>query len=223
MKKLFSILAVLMLTVSLYGQSDKDKISYNNEETQAVNNVLLAQQLANYGYANNDPMSLLAAAKIVSKTKLEVLKADKVESKGTEPKETKPGVFANLMDVEKLKKDAKEMSKGDKAIVAMADQITPDKGATYGAVTYYDRVNAYGTDVHTCTFTGGELAIFTVDGDGDTDIDLYVYDSYGDLVGQDIDNTDACVVMWIPSYTQQYRFKIVNRGSVYNDYVIITN
>ncbi len=57
-------------------------------------------------------------------------------------------------------------------------------------------------------------------GDGDTDLDLYIYNSSGDLVDSDTDNTDDCVCGWSPSSSSYYTIKIVNRGAVYNAYTI---
>ena len=60
-------------------------------------------------------------------------------------------------------------------------------------------------------------------GDGDTDLDLYVYDSNGNLIVKDNDYTDDCYVRWYRKWTGRFIVKIVNRGPVYNRYVIVTN
>ena len=67
------------------------------------------------------------------------------------------------------------------------------------------------------------LAEVVVSGDGDTDLDLYVYDSNGNLIAKDDDYTDGCYVRWRPSWTGRFIIKIVNRGPVYNKYVLMTN
>jgi hypothetical protein len=67
------------------------------------------------------------------------------------------------------------------------------------------------------------LAVITVIGDGDTDLDLYVYDENGNLIEHDADYTDDCVVTFTPKWTGNFKIKIVNRGRVYNSYVIRTN
>lgn len=52
----------------------------------------------------------------------------------------------------------------------------------------------------------------------ETDLDLYIYDENGNLIDSDIDNTDICVCTWTPRWTGRFKIKIVNRGSVYNNY-----
>ena len=86
------------------------------------------------------------------------------------------------------------------------------------------RIFAHSTQPYTpILFRGGEVARVAVIGDGTTDLDLYIYDEYGNLVAMDEDNTDHCVATWFPSRTGWFTIKIVNRGSVYNDYAMATN
>ena len=63
----------------------------------------------------------------------------------------------------------------------------------------------------------------TVIGDGDTDLDLYVYDENGNLIDKDVDYSDDCVVSFVPKWTGVFTIKIMNRGNVYNNYIMRTN
>jgi hypothetical protein len=72
-------------------------------------------------------------------------------------------------------------------------------------------------------FKGGELAEFSVIGDGDTDLDLLILDTQGKIVAQDIDppaskggGSDICMCRWTPNVEQIYTIRIVNYGRVYN-------
>ena len=60
-------------------------------------------------------------------------------------------------------------------------------------------------------------------GDGDTDLDLFVYDDQGNLVAFDDDLTDACVAFWLPETSGTFEIEIVNLGSVYNEFVMALN
>ena len=86
-----------------------------------------------------------------------------------------------------------------------------------------DTVRAYSSDSYTLTFRGDERATVIVSGDGDTDLDLFVYDANGNLVASDDDFTDDCVASWVPRWTGQFRIVIRNRGEVFNTYRMLTN
>lgn len=77
------------------------------------------------------------------------------------------------------------------------------------------------TNLHTAFIRAGDTSAVLVVGDGDTDLDLYVYDPNGNLVGYDDDETDDCLVRWIPRVTGTYTIQIVNRSRIFaNAYVI---
>ncbi len=97
--------------------------------------------------------------------------------------------------------------------VAPAQNPTGVDGATPGL-----RVPAKGSDTHTLTLRKGVRVNITARGDGDTDIDLFVYDPNGRLVAKDDDTTDICIVAFTPEETGVYQLKITNLGNVYNEY-----
>lgn len=96
-------------------------------------------------------------------------------------------------------------------------------GAVGGQKHTRTSVNANSADVFHVTFRGGELARVALSGDGDTDLDLYVYDEYGSLIAKDDDSSDDCYVSWVPKWTGSFKIRVVNRGRVYNEYVLVTN
>jgi hypothetical protein len=95
--------------------------------------------------------------------------------------------------------------------------------AVDGPIVHRDTVRAYRTDVYRTTFVGNEEAVISVSGDGDTDLDCYVYDANGNLIAYDDDGSDECYVSWTPRWTGEFLLKVVNRGGVYNRYVLRTN
>jgi hypothetical protein len=92
-----------------------------------------------------------------------------------------------------------------------------------GKMVGTDRVLAHRTDVYKVRFYGGLTAKVWVKGDGDTDLDVYVYDSRGRLVACDTDPDDLCIVNFTPDFTQTYEIRIVNRGDVYNNYAYLVD
>jgi len=96
-------------------------------------------------------------------------------------------------------------------------------GAVGGPKIRDTSVAAYGADSYVMEFRAGEAARVALNGDGDTDLDLYIYDQSGNLVASDTDGSDLCVVEWCPRWTGPFVIRVVNRGSVYNEYRIVTN
>jgi hypothetical protein len=84
-------------------------------------------------------------------------------------------------------------------------------------------VLAESEDAYTVWFHSGSEARVTVRGDGDTDLDLYVFDEHGNLVACDDDCTDYCVVRFTPAWTGRFKIVVKNLGGVYNRYRIDTN
>ena len=105
--------------------------------------------------------------------------------------------------------------------VALACLMAPVAASPVGGERYdVHRVAAYSTDAFHVTFRAYEDATVIISGDGDTDLDLYVFDEYGNLIGSDTDGSDDCVVRFWPGSTRTYRIEVRNLGSVYNQYEI---
>lgn len=79
------------------------------------------------------------------------------------------------------------------------------------------RVLAHGSRTHYLD-VGRRDDFITVEGDGDTDLDCWVYDESNRLVDSDTDSTDYCVLS-TPGMGR-HRLVIRNLGAIYNDYVV---
>lgn len=193
-----------------------------------VQQFAMAQELVKYGRKKKSPEALITAAEILGKAKVKpitgksasVKPAFAVESKG-EKKVAKPGGA----DPMALLDEAKTMSGNDPGIAALADKVATTIGVSRGAghKLAADKVLAHDTDAYKITFEGGETAQVVVSGDGDTDLDLFVYDQNGNLVVSDTDTGDDCLVEWKPVWTGPFTVKVKNLGGVYNEYVLVTN
>jgi hypothetical protein len=86
-----------------------------------------------------------------------------------------------------------------------------------------DSVNAGETDVYTMTFRGDEEAIIVAKGDLDTVLVLEVRDEGGNLIAWDNDRRPPCVVRFTPRWTGRFTVRVINTGTVYNNYTIETN
>lgn len=228
MKKYFIIGLMLMSfsNLALFAQEDEVAEKKGNVPSEGIQNIQLAQQLANYGYANSDALSLVKAAQIVVAAPPVELEPEKVEEGKVKEEAKEATTVANLLEVDKLLADAEGLAADDEAVLALIKVVkeTPQsRGAAGGEKYGVHRVSGNDYDVFYVKFWGNEYAEVMLLGDGDTDLDLYVYDESGNLVGKDIDNSDACYVSWYADKTQEYKIKVKNLGSVYNEYEIATN
>ena len=117
----------------------------------------------------------------------------------------------------------------DEVLLALIDRATErlnregasTMGRTRGPAADIKRVEGRSKHVFREQFRGGELARIVVIGDGDTDIDLFIYDAGGNLIRRDTRLTDFVHVEWTPRWTGEFRIEVVNNGNVWNRYVIV--
>lgn len=83
------------------------------------------------------------------------------------------------------------------------------------------RVEAFSTRTFHVSYGRGETAEVAIIGDGDNDLDIYVYDSAGRLVTYNEGDADQEYVRWRASYSGKYKVKIVNRGHVWSKFAIL--
>ncbi len=227
MKKLVLFASMFVLAIGAMAQAIKDKPELKGESSESLAAVRLANDLLRYGYANKSTLALIDALQIFSENPTQPLNTTR---EGSEVDESKTdGKKANVsFDYDTVLADAKKFADGDENLLALIDNIDAEaKGAQRGAVNgpsrHYDAVNGNSTDTYQISFIANVLAEILVSGDGDTDLDLYVYDSNGNLIAYDESYSDDCYVRWVPAWTGRFFIKIVNRGPVYNNYVILTN
>jgi len=208
------------------------KVGTATKDSQ-VENVGIATALAAWGREHKSPEALIAAAQILSEIPTEAATASTkttrtdavistTEKKGEEP--------APVLDPTALLKEAQAAAakKGDKSLTKYVDGLvkaglTGSRGASGGAKYQVTQVSAGSTDQYNVEFRGGETAEVALSGDGDTDLDLWVYDEFNNLVASDAGSTDTAYVSWTPRWTGNFRVEVQNRGAVYNQYVLITN
>lgn len=223
MKKLFMAACGLLMGLSAVAQAPAAEKAPALPAWASM--ISVAGELVKYGYAEQEALPLIQAAEIyttfnggASKATAQTV-AD--SNAAAETKGNNPVTF----DVNKLLADAAAMAEGNQPLLALIDDIknSGTRGATKDYEVLTTTVKAHSTDVYKVQFRGGETAIVVVSGDGDTDLDLMVYNPSGDLVASDTDSTDDCVVSWTPSRTQTYTIKVKNYGSVYNRYRMAVN
>lgn len=193
--------------------------------TRPVDVVALAADLASHGYSANSPLALLTAAELLMQASPSALTG----KQGTRmPNVTAKSGTPVRFDAGAMISSALAMSSGNANVSALASQLqnrlaAGSKGAVGGPRSAVDRVLSNSTDIWEIAFRGGERGSIRVDGDGDTDLDCYVYNSAGTLLAYDNDLTDYCILDWYQSSTGIVRLEIRNLGDVYNEYILSTN
>lgn len=231
MKRNFLILTVILvcfLTGLVKAQDTGINSLENGKNTEAAadaNRLFIAYQSAKYGRTFNSPDALILAASI-----LKTIPSDKIplekQVEGGQPDTVQKNNKAN-QTADIFLKEARTLAKKDKFLIGRINAVakmTPDnRGALGGPKRASTEVKAYATDVITVRFKGGENAVIAVSGDGDTDLDLYIYDENGNLVGADTNGLDDCKVRFFPKWTGTFKIKVKNLGNVYNRYLLVTN
>lgn len=221
-----SVYLLMLLAIVFTGQAQEKKVESKNKASSDLANLQLAYQLANYGYKTYSPTALIEAARIMSEVKTQELK---YESYQQEPAPQSGGTKLEKegYDLTSILEAAKKYSSGDPALMAAIANIEKSRQTTRGRVggpaEKYTFVYGNTTDTYDIAFREGELAEIYIRGDGDTDLDLYVYDSLGNIIKKDDDYTDVCYVNWVPLWTGRYIVRIVNRGPILNNYRLLTN
>ena len=109
------------------------------------------------------------------------------------------------------------------AVFASLAASMADAGHVSGSRAMAATVNAYSSVSYSTTFFGGAMAEVAVVGDGDTDLDLYIYDENGNLIASDTGSSDSCLCRWTPNWTGEFTVVVTNLGGVYNAFGIATN
>jgi hypothetical protein len=192
----------------------------NSQQADAVVMAQLADQLITYGDRNKDALALITAARIQNQIGVQFQKSERKHGR-TPPKDAKgdkPGRdHATAASLER----ARQYAGGRKDLIALADEAakTGARGAVRGPRGWTERVQAGMYDYYSIAFNGGELARFGISGDGDTDLDLFVKDEYGNVICRQEGPTDDEMCSWVPKWTATYRIEVHNLNKkVYNEY-----
>lgn len=230
MKK-FTIIILLTAMIAVFfacGQAPEEKQAREGDQSIELQALMLAKKNALIGYETQNPIYLITAAQLLidfPSSEIELESADEPGADGVEPKgaqdvELNPTI---LLDDASLFAHGNELTLG--MIANLEQQITPAlaRGAVGGPYMLTRRVNMYSTNTYSVSFRANELAEVAIIGDGDTDLDLFIFDSNDNLIASDTNYSDQCYVSWTPRWTGEFFIVVKNYGSVYNQFILITN
>jgi hypothetical protein len=249
---LFALLTVAAASLTAIGVSaDPEKTGDNaaasKDETKVGTDLSLAvtaAQLAIEGENRESPLLLLAAAEIVADLQDSRRTAEEVAA-STTADDAEGGLPP--LDMDALIARARELAEGNAAlsaaVEAMIETIESDsrglvfrqgkdlesielEGVVYKVInTQHDRLDP-GDELtlDNVVFEGQKPAQIVVIGDGDGDLDLWVYDgNTGNEIGSDTDLSSVCVVSWTTRFEGPFTLKVKNVGTVWERFYVLAN
>jgi hypothetical protein len=103
-------------------------------------------------------------------------------------------------------------------VFGLGAAATANAGPLLGPKLTADRVGAFKIDSYKVVYIANDPAVVALKGDGDTNLELRVFDGNGNLIASDLDDGDGAVVTWRPKWTGTFTIEVVNLGPVYNNY-----
>jgi hypothetical protein len=224
-----------------------DNVAETENQSKAGNDLSLAAtaaQLAIEGENRESPLLLLAAAEILADLQQSRRDPSDVESSTTA---TDADGRLPALDMDALIARARELAKGhealEAAVEAMIEGIESDsrglvfrqgkdletielEGVIYKVInTEHDRLDP-GDELtlENVIFEGQKPAQILVIGDGDGDLDLWVYDgNTGNEIASDTDLTSVCIADWTTRYEGPFTVKVKNVGTVWERFYVLAN
>ena len=229
MKKIPLLVIFTLIGFSLFAQTE------NKPAADPLPPDLLALQTANslarYGYSVRSASALIGAAEIYVSIRTQSLgvQAERAQQSDSAAVDTPEFTPANLLaEGKKLAgKDktllawAKEVEKSLKEVEKPLDEGT--RGPAGGPKSATDIISGGGTDTYRINLYGGERTNIALFGNAASDLDLYVFDSYGNLIVCDEGYTDIARLWVLPRVTSAFTIEVRNRGNRANRYELYIN
>ena len=199
--------------------------------------VLLLNQAASlirYARDQESAVAMIAAAQMLRRLRLDEDEArfGTVKSEGAAEGDVESAPDgATTLDPAALLAEAKPWATGNPLLRELIDvemkkpasSASGTLGAVGGAKYHVKRIRSGEIQTFTLDFRAGEVAAVSIDGNGKSDLDVYVFDENGRPVGRDVGKSDVCRVVWTPQWTGTFSVKLKNEGRSKNTYRIATN
>lgn len=203
---------------------DKAAPSATSDAAEAGN---LAARLAAYGRATKSPLSLGAAAQILSDIAVQDKQQQKTDEAGKPVAaaggdEAFPDAAALFGEAIALAKEQQNPALAD-LLDKQAKAAGQTKGRRGGVVRHVDTVRADSTDVYRITYRGGERAVIAAESRNGEDIDIIVQDENYNEICRDTSADSVPVCVWTPRWTGQFVIKVKNPTHRSVRYTMVTN
>jgi hypothetical protein len=184
-----------------------------------------ADELYAIGRSEGDAIFVIAAARLAASVPIQDVQRTAQETGGTESKKAKS---AGVPDLKAMIATARQLAGENRALNAMIDDVeaTRPKGRLHGPGRARGSVKAMGTAVFKgkdVVFKGGEVAEIAVMGDGDANLDLYVFDELNNEICVSKRYADREYCRWTPRWTGPFRIEVRNRSPLWSEFTITVN
>lgn len=188
----------------------------------AQSTAALSAELYLAGREARDPLLLLAAAKLRKSVLLEPVERTPEKDMPLPEAVTAeaPLGWQEMLDA------ALALAPEDPAITQLAEDIAAEssRGVKTGQLYSITAIRNGGTDTYPpLTYRGGEYADVYVEGSGQADLNLFVYDAQARLVCSDTDISAIAHCGWTPAQDAAFTVVVRNRGRSDSGYSLITN
>lgn len=212
-KYLLTVMLIFAVTAGAMAQHKQKSDTQKVQITESEIAFSLANELVNYGYANNSALSLIEAAKIIKENGL---KEGSVPGNNPQKLDSdKATESIQTLDVGKLIADAKKLAAGDKNLIALADKVVATNTKSGSVNTPYSSEYVYvpynGEKKYTWNLSHGQIAKFYITGSS-SDLDLTVEDDAGNEVAIDENYSHNPSVVWQANGDRRYTIWIDNNG-----------
>ena len=225
MKKLLTFVFAMTVSLALFAQTLPQKDTTDTPIPEELQAIRTASSLAMYGYKNESASALVEAAKIFNSIHPQEMV---VREDSTPTREITPGSGVSF-DPKQLIADAKEMAGRDKELTKYIQKVEKTlgkakRGAIGGPVLKTSIVLTLSTDRYIVKFAGKRKANIILEATNEiSDLDLYIYDEYENLVCYDNDASSECALSFTPRRDSYFIICVVNNGLLPNPYLLCTN
>ncbi len=183
----------------------------------ALQQMQTARAMYEIGVAQDDPLLILAAAKL---RKAIPTDPGTLTPEGGALTEGEPLGWQAMLAA------AAPLVAGDPTLEGLAEDIEAErsKGVTNGPVYSIVKIGGGATDTYpSVPFTGGEYAEIYVEGPSGGDLNLLVHDAKGRLVCSDTDISAIAYCGWRPAADGAFTISVVNETGRGGQYSMMTN
>ncbi|MEM9684522.1 MAG: hypothetical protein AAF942_14715, partial [Pseudomonadota bacterium] len=179
-------------------------------DATAVERLASANELYAIGRSEGDPILVIAAARLAAGVPVQEIQRTAETIGGTPSKKEKS---AGVPDLKSMIATARDLAGDNRTLNAMIDDVeaTKPKGRLRGPGRAQSSVKANGTTVFKgkdLVFRGGEVAEIAVMGDGDANLDLFVFDELNNQICASSRYADREYCRWTPRWTGPFRIEV---------------